>query len=129
MCKTKINDFHIKCVICEKKHAVWFDICAVKKKTIKIKIKMMKMMKLVFIFINTHNLKINYVFKIKKQNPFSWNWNAKLIMRFKIFWKKTKNQSVSQSNQLIILINSKYKKFANTMTTKKSKKHFVKNFS
>ena len=31
-CKTKMNDFHMKCVICEKKYAVWSDVCAIKKK-------------------------------------------------------------------------------------------------
>ena len=35
-CKMKMNDCHMKCVMCEKEHAVWSDICLIKKKSKKI---------------------------------------------------------------------------------------------
>ena len=48
---------------------------------------------------------------------------------FQNILKKMKNKNVLQSNQSIIWMNLKRKKFVNTMITKKLKKRSAKNFS
>ena len=72
---------------------------------------------------------MNCVFKIKKQKSIFTKLKRRADNAFWNVLKKTKNKSASQLNQLIILMNLKRKRFANAMTTKKLRKHFVKNFS
>ena len=60
MCKIKINDFHMKYVICEKKMQCDLTFArSKKKKKKKLKIKKKKIMKFFFILMKIKNKKMN----------------------------------------------------------------------